>query len=214
MKIKKISCIAIIFLICFIFFPPIIFSKNGDYSIATGKQKSAFQKGVLYLRKGSRSIPAKSDDLNKILENEINNRRKLWLGNIKKIIQAPANNIVHVLNKKAEVTFSENGSPFRLTDNPDAPEFRLTNPDTLCPFNTSQTVDIINDKLKGNRKINSYDVLMVRYLYDICDNHEYYYHSLTGASQYSEKFINWVIERFNEDNEFFTKNRTRYRTGK
>lgn len=195
-------------------YPPIIFSKPGDYSDSTGKQKSAFQKGILYVRRGSRSIPAKSADLIKILEQEISIRRKQWLGNIRKVIQSPSNYDVHVVNKNMEVSINEKGTPVRLTTNPDAPEFRITNPDTLCPYNTTKTVDIINEKLRGKWKITNYDILMVRYLFDICDNPDYYYHPTSGSSQYSDKFIEWIIDHFKSDKKFFTKNRKKHRNSR
>ena len=52
---------------------------------------------------------------------------------------------------------------------------------------------------------------MIRYLFNVCENPDYYYHPSSGASQYSQKFINWVIDKFSKDNSFFEKNRKKYR---
>lgn len=191
-------------------FPPIIFSKAGNYAVENNKQKIAFQKGVLYMRKGTSSVPAKSNDLIKILEKEISNRRKQWLGNIRKVIDAPSDHEVHIVNKNMVVSLNEKGTPIKITKNHNAPEFRITNPDDLCPYNTTKTVKKINKLLDGRWKITNYDVLLVRYLFNICDDPEYYYHSNYGSSQYSEKFINWVLSEFEKDNSFFKNNRAKY----
>jgi hypothetical protein len=201
---KKVAC-----MICYPSFPPRIFRKPGDYSDENGKLKTAFQKGVLYTRRGTRSIPAQSSDLSVMLNREINNRKKSWLGNIKKIVQSPFDYDVHVVSKGTAVTFSNTGTPIRLTNNPDAPEFKISSPDKMCPFNTTKTVALINQKLKGKALINSYDILLLRYQYRIDENPEYYYHPVSGSSQYSEKFISWVLEKYISDNKFFEKNRAR-----
>lgn len=199
-------------ILCFPSFPPRIFKKAGDYSDQHGKQKSAFQKGILYTRRGTRSIPAQSSDLLNMLNVEINNRKKSWLGNIKKIVQSPFDYDVHLVSKGTNVTFGEGGTPVRITDNPNAPEFKISNPDKLCPFNTTKTVEIINKKLKGRATINFYDIILLRYQYKIDKNPEYYYHPISGASQYSNKLIDWVIKKFNKDNTFFKKNREKGKT--
>jgi len=102
----------------------------------------------------------------------------------------------------------------QVTSDPDAPEYRLTTPDTDCPYITKVTVAKINKKLKGKWKITNYDLLMIRYLFNICDNPKYYYHPSSGASQYSKKFIDWVIKKFNRNNSFFENNRKKHRENK
>ena len=206
---KKVAC-----MICYPSLPPRIFKKPGDYSVENGKLKTAFQKGVLYTRKGTRSIPALSSDLTIMLNREINSRRKSWLGNIKKIVQSPYDYNVHVVSKGTAVTFSDSGTPVRLTNNPDAPEFKISSPDKLCPYNTTKTVEMINQKLKGRALINNYDILLLRYRYRIDKNSEYYYHPVSGSSQYSEKFISWVLEKYESDKKFFEKNRAEGRKRK
>ncbi len=199
---NKASC-----MICYPSFPPRIFKKQGDYSDSNGKQKTAFQKGVLYTRRGTRSIPAQSADLLRMLDREINVRRKAWLGNIKKIVQSPSDHDVHILSKGTNVTFEKDGTPVTITDNPDAPEFHISNPDKLCPYTTKKTIERINIRLNGIACINTWDMTLLKDKYKIDENPAYYYRPTSGASQYSEEFIEWVITEFEKDNEFFKKNR-------
>lgn len=51
---------------------PLIFTAPGNYQTADGKQKMAFQVGVVYFRHGAKSEPGTSDDLQQFLDRELN----------------------------------------------------------------------------------------------------------------------------------------------
>ena len=61
---------------------PMVFCKPGTYPIADGKQKTAFSQGTLYFRHGAKSEPCNSDDLKEIIERNLEQIKKSWLGNI------------------------------------------------------------------------------------------------------------------------------------
>ena len=68
---------------------PIVFIKPGTYQIEDGRQKTAFGVGTVYFRHGAKSEPGTTADLRDFLEREIAVRREEWLGNIRRVIEAP-----------------------------------------------------------------------------------------------------------------------------
>lgn len=99
----------------------------------------------------------------------------------------------------------------RITDDPNAPIAKLIEPDEICPHRATETVKIINNRIGEQNKINLHDLTVIRTLYDIDYKQEFYYHPISGSSQYSDAFIDWVVNSFNQNNNFFSENREKFR---
>src|SRR6266566_5109173 len=69
---------------------PMVFSQPGTYEVSPGKQKTAFGRGTVYVRHGSKSESASSKDLRAFVEREVEKTRRSWLGNIRKVVNAPS----------------------------------------------------------------------------------------------------------------------------
>jgi len=76
---------------------PMVFVQPGTYDVGNGKQKTAFGRGTIYFRHGAKSETAHPRDLRIVLERELERVRKSWLGNIRKVVSAPAGSRVEVL---------------------------------------------------------------------------------------------------------------------
>jgi Putative DNA-binding domain len=103
---------------------PYVFERQGAYTDALGKQKSAFAIGTCYFRHGAKSEPATNDDLRKSVERQIDSFRKEWIDGVRKVVQAPAGSQVIIANPGA----ADNkviGS-VKLGSKPDATLVRLT----------------------------------------------------------------------------------------
>lgn len=72
------------------------------------------------------------------------------------------------------------------------------------PYRQKEVVEQVNAALTKTQ-IKSYDIQCVVKVYKIEKRSDYYYQSSVKGSlkQYSQAFIEWLIEEFNEDNEFF-----------
>jgi hypothetical protein len=106
-------------------YPPLVFIKPGAYSIGGSEQSAAFAQGTLYVRHGAKSEPATSADLESILEREILKRKSNWLGNIRQIMKAPANQVLKIVPHDAQTTENESAQAVRLTDDEKAPSMRI-----------------------------------------------------------------------------------------
>ncbi len=106
-------------------FPPLVFLNNGAYVGPDGKTKSAFVKGTIYYRHGAKSEPANASDIEKIVEREIEHRKKNWLGNIRKVITAPSDYEVELLPANMSISDSPDATPIMLSDDASAQKVKI-----------------------------------------------------------------------------------------
>jgi len=86
------------------------------------------------------------------------------------------------------------------------------NPDITHPYRCKEVVQIVNQRLNSMKIITTHDVLCVRKVFKIDENNpNYYYKSKFASPQYSNTFIDWLIEQFGKDHAFFDKVRTKYK---
>jgi len=191
---------------------PIIFTKPGTYSIGEGKQRTAFGKGTIYFRHGAKSEPGNSNDLSKAIERKLKEIRKDWLGNIRKLIKAPMGSVVNILPSSVKTSNRPDAISIRITDNKEAPAFRLETPDATHPYRQKEVIEIVNKKLKGGKRVNQYDILCVRRVYKINEcKPDFYYKSKYGVPQYSNEFVEWLLNSYEENPHFFDEAREKYK---
>ncbi len=83
-------------------------------------------------------------------------------------------------------------------------------PGTTHPFRQKELVLAVNDALGGAALINQFDIQCMDKAHAVKKRAEWYYKGRVAgsASQYSEAFKNWLVDRFAQDQEFFRKART------
>ncbi len=190
-------------------YPPMIFTNSGNYVGLNGKEKFAFTKGTLYVRHGAKSEPATSADLETILEREMEKRKESWLSNVKKVMEAPSDHLVHILPQNVKVSTTESATPVRLTNDSSAPKVQLVDPDEIYKYRRKEVIDEINKKIKDHT-VNSRDIQTVVFAHDISSNGNYLYKPTYSSPQYSEAFIDWVCNQYEIDGDFFQKARIKY----
>lgn len=188
---------------------PFVFTKPGTYKIEEKKQKTAFSVGTVYFRHGAKSEPGTSNDIRKVIERQLDSIRKSWVKGLRKVVHAPAGSQVVALPPGTEVveTKSPKGTPIRFTDDPNAPTYRKIDPDVTHPYRQKELVDVINRKLKGKYKVNSYDIQVIKLIYKIGEKEEFSHSPKFATTQYSDLFANWVVTMFQKDDKFFEKTR-------
>ncbi len=194
---------------------PIVFAKPGTYSdpAAAGKQKTAFSAGTVYFRHGAKSEPATGQDLREFIGKQVDAVRETLLQKVRMVIEAPVDAAVaidHTMSSDAS------GKPIRiqLTTDPNAPVYRKLDPDVSHPFRQKELIMEVNGRLPVGTAINSRDILCVRGVYEVDEKSAPQFCHLAkygGAPQYSEAFVEWVVEQYRSDSEFFTNARARYK---
>lgn len=194
---------------------PIVFTKPGTYLVdaLTGKQKTAFSQGTVYFRHGAKSEPATSEDFRVFIDAKIEVTRKAWLGNIRKVINAPTDAKVAIYRPSGSGDTTDQPARIQLTSDTDAPVYGRLSIDDTHPYRQKELIEEVNRRLRGKATINSRDVLCVRGVENIdektarqfCERAKY-----AMSPQYSEAFVEWLVERHRQDKDFFANERARY----
>jgi Putative DNA-binding domain/EC042_2821-lke REase len=194
---------------------PIVFTKAGTYRTENGKEKVAFQQGAIYFRHGAKSEPGDSEDLREVIDRQVERVRRTWLSGIRKVTQAPEGSVIQVLTPAVASHLSQ-GKIFsaRIVADKTAPGVRPESADSIWPHRAKNVVAMVNQRLEGKGKINSYDLQCVRKMFNIEKEHpEYCYRPFALISpQYSDAFVDWLVTEFRKDDNFFTLTRQRAQT--
>lgn len=174
---------------------PVVFTNPGTYAISGGKQQTAFSRGTIYFRHGAKSEPASREDLRAVVEHNIEAVRQAWVKGVRKVVEAPRGYGVHVLPPDGVPSTARHGTPIRLVNDPSAPAyFRLT-PDVSHPFRQKDVISEVNKHILADAKINQFDMRAIRALHCIDKNTAYSHHPKFSTPQYSQAFVDWLLEQ-------------------
>lgn len=191
-------------------FPPLVFIKPGTYQDPNNpkKQKTGFGQGVLYFRHGTKSEPANSFDVSRIVEIELDKRRKGWLENIRKVVEAPSEFEVSMI--PASLKESKEGTiPIRITDSENAPEYKLA----FWEYYKYRRKELVIElsKIIKDRDVGVHDIQSVVKVYKITDKPKFATIPEGQGPRYSDEFIKWLVEQHRRNRDFFDEAREKYR---
>jgi len=86
-------------------------------------------------------------------------------------------------------------------------------PSQTHPNRMKEVIEKVNNYFNGEIKLNQFDILAIRRVHNVEKRPEWFYKSkIKGHSpQYSDKFVNWIIEEIERDKNFIYKTRERYK---
>lgn len=116
------------------------------------------------------------------------------------------------INYRVSIEKKEGDADIRLTNADDSN--KLVNVMEV-PKDSSKThpfrqTELIENLKKAGLEINQHDIQCVNQVFNIKSRSEFFYqqNKIKGSPpQYSEKFLKWLIDRYEKDNEFFVKTR-------
>ena len=161
--------------------------------------------GIVYVRRGSKSEPATTEDLATALDRRVNATKRTWLNAVRQVVRSPLPSLA------SEVRDSDapDATPIRVVDDPRAPAYRVVDYDKTHPYRQKELMARFRQRVP-ERSINQFDLLAVRHIHRIDDHPEFAHKSLFGTRQYSEKFLEWLVERAREDPQFFESARNEF----
>lgn len=181
---------------------PMVFTKPGTYSIQENKQKTAFSQGTVYFRHGAKSEPCNSNDLKEVIERNLEQIKTSWLGNIRKVVSAPIGSNIAVLPSTIEATSKPDGTPIRITNDGNAPAYKLVDPNITHPYRGKDVLNLLNTTF--GIKLNSFHLQCLRKKFNLEQSRpDYFYKPMFGSPQFSEDFLTWLKESYSNDNDFF-----------
>jgi hypothetical protein len=192
---------------------PLVFASPGTYPDATkpGKQKTAFSRGTIYFRHGAKSEPAVSTDIAGVIERRLDRERETLLRNVRRVVEAPPG--TEILPIRRGVLGAE-GQPtaIQLTTDPGAPIYGRLDPDQTHPYRQKEAIIEINEKFAGDASVNTYDMQAIRAVHEITEERfpEFVHQPRYASQQYSDGFVDWVVDQIARDNDFLADARRRY----
>lgn len=190
---------------------PMVFVKPGQYVVENNKQKTAFNQGTIYYRHGAKSEHCNYEDLKEIIQRNLDQIKKSWLGNIKKVVAAPTGSKLEVLPPAIIPSQSLAATPIRITNDLNAPSYKLEDPNKTHPHRGLDVMTLLNKELKPTNKINSFHLQCIRKEYKIDESRpDFFYKPKFGSPQFSAAFVSWLSDHFKTDALFFDKLRQKY----
>jgi len=189
---------------------PIVFTRVGEFELPDAKKRTAFALGTVYFRHGAKSEPDTSDDLRAFLERELEFIRKSWLDSIAKVVEAPAGSRVAILPPEDTPTGPSGSLPMQLTSDLRAPAYYAVPLDKTHPYRQKEVIKEVNAKLIGKKAINSHDVICIRRVYSIQKEIHFCYTQNYASPRYTQQFVDWIVEQYNMDVNFFDEARLKY----
>jgi hypothetical protein len=190
---------------------PLVFEKPGTYEDATGRERTAFGKGTIYFRHGARSEPGTARDVARFVSREVQRQHRAWRRNIRKVAAAPTGSEVLVARPTARASTSL--SDVRVVDDPDAPVVGRADFDATHPHRQTEVVARVNRRI-GTTVVSGYDIQCVRRAHATDANAEFFHRPRFGSPQYSDAFIEWLVDEYQQDATFFEKAKERGRAGR
>lgn len=188
---------------------PMVFSRACTFETGAGKAGTVFERGALLFRHGAKSRSATTEDLAAAVERRVSAIRKAWLSAVKRIVHAPEGSSIEVLPPEIKDSDSPDAIPIRVVDDPSAPAYRVVDYDRTHPYRQKELLAAFRERAP-ERSINQFDLLSVRHVHRTDENPEFSHRSLYGTRQYSERFLNWLLENASRDPHFFESARAEY----
>lgn len=170
--------------------------------IVFAEESPAFARGSVYFRHGARSTPATSEDLRKFVGRRLGAVRRQWLGSIRRAMA-----VVETAAREATEP-----SLVRLTVDPTAPVYGQLDPDITHPHRQKDVIRETSTRLPEGVSVNQHDLLSVRRIYEIGEaTHPEFTHEPKFTSpQYSDAFVDWLVQSYERDPQFFADAKARY----
>jgi len=131
--------------------------------------------------------------LSRVIEGRLEEIRKSWLSGVRKVVSAPIGHVVQVLPPDVKMSIRSDAIPVRITNNKEAPAYKLETPDSTYPYRQKEVIENVNKKLRGKKIVNQYDILCVRRVYGINESRpDFYYKPMEGLNIVKNLLIGWL----------------------
>jgi hypothetical protein len=187
----------------------VILVEESPTPIVFSKASALFDRGQVFFRHGSRSAPGTTEDVAAAMARRTTALQKSWLRALRRVI-LEADRPASLLPPEIRDSDSPEATPIRVVEDPNAPAYRLIDYDKTHPYRQKELLAAFRQRVP-ERPINQFDLLAVRHTHKIADHPEFAHKPMFGSRQYSERFLNWLVEQATSDPQFFEKARVFYR---
>jgi hypothetical protein len=151
--------------------------------------------GVIYVRRGSKTVAATTADVSKMIDRRVTMVRNAWLSAVRHVV-------------KSDVPAGAT-QPVRVVTDPRAPAFRLIDHDKTHPFRQKEVLSALRQRMP-ELHITPFDLLAVRKVHDVDARREFVHKPAFGSNQYSVQFVDWLQGQMASDEGFLGAAREEY----
>jgi hypothetical protein len=189
---------------------PVAFERAGTYLVGE-RSKCAFHEGTFYFRHNTKSEPGFTEDIEAAIERKIERRRREWFKNIRHVMEAPAGSIVSVASPPLTVARSSQGSVARLTNDAGATPIAYRSRDESHPYRFKELHSLVGKRLPPGSSLTTGDLFIIRRAYNVHANPNWADVAKHAPTQYSDAFVDWLVENCSRDPRFAAKAKAKVR---
>lgn len=186
---------------------PIVFVKPGTYAVDHNKQQTAFGHGTVFFRHGAKSEPGTTDDLRRFMHQRMKEMEQQLLQGMRKVVEAPRGSQLDVIGVTKRAASA--GLGVRLTKDKDAPGVVAVDRDILCPYRQKEVLVALKKRIPAV-DVNSHDIQSVNRVYNIHSKEGFCWQPAFGSRQYSEIYVEWLVEQITKEKDFLAIARQKY----
>jgi len=194
---------------------PIVFQKPGQYAIEGNKQqKTAFGQGTLFFRHGAKSEHGTTDDLRKFMQLRMREMEKQLLKGLRKVTEAPRGAQLQVVQPQLSGAAQAGVVKVHLTTDPSTQAAIAIDRSKICPHRQKEVLGVLSKRLPNGNAPSSYDLQMLNNLYKISKKPDFCWVPRFSSKQFSDAYIDWIVQSIQEDPAFIQKSHDKFRDQK
>jgi hypothetical protein len=188
---------------------PLVFDKPGTYPVENNKQQTAFSQGTIYFRHGAKSETGTTEDLRKFMQSRVREMQDQLVKGLRRVSEAPRGSQLEVVPAASADQTHTTAVAFRLTDDPKAAGAVAIARDKICPYRQKEVIAKLKERLKNEPIPNSHDLGVINKVYDIGSNEKFSWKPEFSSRQYSDTFVDWLVESLEGNDDFLGDARRR-----
>jgi len=189
---------------------PLVFERDGTYVDKGGREHTVLRRGMVFVRRGGRSGPARTKDLERFAIQEERRIRRDILEHLRQVAKAPTGSEVIVVPPESAAPGTV--ERFRVVDDPKAPVLARTDFDVTHPFRQKELVEVLNQRA-GRPIATAFEIQCVRRVHHTDRRDDFFHRPKFGSPQYSESYVSWLLAQYERDPQFFEKAKAADRGG-
>jgi hypothetical protein len=189
---------------------PLVFEKPGTYVVDGSQQKTAFSKGTVYFRHGAKSEPGTTEDLRKFMQQRVREMEEQLVKGLKKVSVAPRGSQLQVVPRGTVVTGESAAVRVRMTTDPNTKGVIAVDRDQIFPYRQKDLVERLKKVLPSGSGPGTYDLQAINKVYNIAAEENLSWQPQFSSRQYSEAFVEWIVDRISNNKGFLQETRGHY----
>jgi hypothetical protein len=186
---------------------PLVFEKPGTYAVGKD-QRTAFGQGTVYFRHGAKSENGTGDDLRRFMQQRMREMQEQLMKGLRKVSEAPRGSRITIVPSISSGRADGNAVPFRLTNDPKAQGVIGVDRGRICPYRRKEVIAKLKERLPET-PVTTHDLAAINKVYNILTKEQFCWTPEYSSPQYSEAFVDWIVQKIETDPDFLHDARTK-----